>query len=445
MQFDLSVWPSNIKNASTILLKVWLRRGVTEKFMFFLRQEIDLSKLTYLGSLKDRNFDANSVIIILDGSYYGCSFAAEAPPPTRPARSQSHDRTSTVATLLRLKNLGENITDLMATQNILVADIKKGIEKRHQEEVERELAQLHVDDAYAAVNREANRLEALNKELAEKRASIIAKQNAMAEAARAQDFSKLTAEEAEAKAKELHAELLVTQEMMRGQRRRICEDVSQIFNIEETGKPLQFTIRGLQLPNSVDILSTDVPDNEVEAALRFTAECVKMLAMYLEFPLPYDIKEYNTHTWMEDMTSIFRAGDDRNNNREFPLYKKGVADYKFEYGVYLLNKNIEMMAAKHKIKLEDIRLTLPNLKYFLYVLTAGTDELPERQAGRIVYGAPSFRNPSGAPTKEASKKDKDKAKEGMAKPGPENGALVLSEEELTLSLRSKGLREGRMS
>lgn len=47
------------------------------------------------------------------------------------------------------------------------------------------------------------------------------------------------------------------------------------------------------------------------------------------------------------------------------------------------------------LKMLDVRHTLPNIKYLLYVLTAGSNELPTRKAGGVRgllrgVGAPSL-------------------------------------------------------
>ena len=68
--------------------------------------------------------------------------------------------------------------------------------------------------------------------------------------------------------------------------------------------------------------------------------------------------------------------------RRYPLHPTSVA-YKFEYGVFLLNKDIEFLMCKAGLRVLDIRHTLPNLKYLLYVLTAGSGELPARKAGGV--------------------------------------------------------------
>jgi hypothetical protein len=62
---------------------------------------------------------------------------------------------------------------------------------------------------------------------------------------------------------------------------------------------------------------------------------------------------------------------------------KNVVRYRFEYGVFLLNKNIEILSNALGLRPVDIRHTLPNLKYLLYVATAGKGELPARKAGGI--------------------------------------------------------------
>jgi len=70
--------------------------------------------------------------------------------------------------------------------------------------------------------------------------------------------------------------------------------------------------------------------------------------------------------------------------RTFPLFTKNAGPlFRFEYAVYLLNKDIELICERLGLKVLDIRQTLPNLKYALFVATAGSGELPARKAGGI--------------------------------------------------------------
>jgi len=62
--------------------------------------------------------------------------------------------------------------------------------------------------------------------------------------------------------------------------------------------------------------------------------------------------------------------------RMFPLYSKGVETYRFEYGVFLLNKDIEMLMTDRNLRAMDMRHTLPNLKNLLLTLTTGESIKP---------------------------------------------------------------------
>jgi len=103
---------------------------------------------------------------------------------------------------------------------------------------------------------------------------------------------------------------------------------------------------------------------------------VHILSLYLSVPLPYPISLSAGDPFISDPISIALT------QRQFPLYPTNIA-YKFEYGVFLLNKDIEFLMNKAGLRMLDIRHTLPNLKYLLYVLTARTGELPTRKAGGV--------------------------------------------------------------
>jgi hypothetical protein len=70
-------------------------------------------------------------------------------------------------------------------------------------------------------------------------------------------------------------------------------------------------------------------------------------------------------------------------SRTYPLFLKNSIQFRFDYGVFLLNKDLELLMSKNELKPLDIRQTLPNLKYLLYVLASGSGELPTRKAGGI--------------------------------------------------------------
>lgn len=60
----------------------------------------------------------------------------------------------------------------------------------------------------------------------------------------------------------------------------------------------------------------------------------------------------------------------------FPLFSRGVDTYRFEYGVFLLNKDIELLMSERDLRALDMRHTLPNLKNLLLTLTSGEAAMP---------------------------------------------------------------------
>jgi len=167
-----------------------------------------------------------------------------------------------------------------------------------------------------------------------------------------------------------------------GQIRRIGEDLSSIYRIAsmESGS-LSFTIRGLHLPNAgAPSESPNIDPAVTAAALGLVAHASHLLSFYLSSPLPYPITPFGSTSTILDPVS---ANMPSVAARTFPLYQKGAVTYRFEYGVFLLNSNIELLMSRQGSRLVDLRHTLPNLKYLLTVLTAGQGELPVRKKGEV--------------------------------------------------------------
>jgi hypothetical protein len=79
-------------------------------------------------------------------------------------------------------------------------------------------------------------------------------------------------------------------------------------------------------------------EEKVSTALGYTAHLITMIARYLQVPLRYPINPMSSKSRILDRVSKHFAG-----SKEFPLYSKGVDRPRFEYGVYLMNKDIEQV------------------------------------------------------------------------------------------------------
>ncbi|KAI9255516.1 UV radiation resistance protein and autophagy-related subunit 14-domain-containing protein [Sporodiniella umbellata] len=143
-------------------------------------------------------------------------------------------------------------------------------------------------------------------------------------------------------------------------RKELVADLFCIYPIEQSyDDSQQFSIRGVCLPNS----GHDGKNNEsIATALGFTVHLVSLLAFYLEIPLRYPTKYMGSRATIKDLISLISG------YREFPLYAKGVDPYRYEFGVFLLNKNIEQLMNAYGLIVMDLRHTLPNIHYFIQAI-----------------------------------------------------------------------------
>ncbi|KAF9456802.1 hypothetical protein BDZ94DRAFT_1203773 [Collybia nuda] len=152
--------------------------------------------------------------------------------------------------------------------------------------------------------------------------------------------------------------------------------LSAIFPIELLSPPdLLYTILDVPLPipltasdpgPPLTLLShKDVTEDVVATSLGYAAQVVQLLAAYLGKGLVYPVTCVGSRSLIRDGISAMVGP------RMFPLFSKGVDTYRFEYGVFLLNKDIEMLMADRDLHALDMRHTLPNLKNLLLTLTDG--------------------------------------------------------------------------
>ncbi|KAF8060977.1 hypothetical protein FPV67DRAFT_1512344 [Lyophyllum atratum] len=152
--------------------------------------------------------------------------------------------------------------------------------------------------------------------------------------------------------------------------------LSSIYPIELLSPPdLLYTILDVPLPiplSSADPAPPltlpshrDVTEDAVATALGYAAQVVQLLAAYLGKGLVYPVTCIGSRSLIRDNISAMVGP------RMFPLYSKGVDTYRFEYGVFLLNKDIELLMADRDLRALDMRHTLPNIKNLLLTLTNG--------------------------------------------------------------------------
>ncbi|KAI9837351.1 MAG: hypothetical protein M1819_000426 [Sarea resinae] len=371
--FDLSVNGPIITRLDEVVLKFWAKNEIMQEYSLLVELRLNLRSLQFIGK---------SVRFVFE--YFIMDMAPDEPaapsafgPPR--AIAQEVQLTSSYDALMRLSTLDDCIQDALATREQLTSQISSILQENDESlstiaEASQSQETLSQTKRYLASARKS--LKAAMNTRSELKASLDARRAAMREGTQTQLRAKDYLDSSASKLAESRTLVSRDLEAIQGQQRRICEDLSLIYPIDPIpNKALAFTIRGLPLPSNSSF--EDADEASTAAALGMVAHLVYLLSFYTFTPLSYPIQPYGSTSFIRDPISLMPG------NRTFPLYIKGSVQYRFEYAVFLLNKDIELLMSRQGLKVLDIRHTLPNLKYLLYVLTAGTGELPARKAGGV--------------------------------------------------------------
>ncbi|UNI23089.1 hypothetical protein JDV02_008928 [Purpureocillium takamizusanense] len=381
--------------------RVWSRRS-GQPWTLLLEEIVDLRRLNFIGTLMDRRFPPNALVFHLEDGVYSLDFATRA---AEPRQAPPPVATSSYNALMKLANLESSIRDAMDTQRRIMEQIDGILERNPPDARDTAGEEATLAARYVAAQRRANRQaqkrrDELRESLASRRAAMARGREAQARAEQdvAHNREQLEASRSLAAATELQ---------IRGQRRRICSELSDMLPISPVpgAPPLSFQICGLPLPNSTYDAATARTVNEdvVSAALGLVALVVRNLQFYLSLPLPYPLYPYGSRSVARDDISLLpdQPAPPPPSRREFPLHLprggSSLGHWRFEYAWFLLNKDVEALCASQGLRVVDIRHSLPNLKYLLYVCSAGTDDVPQRKRGGVRGLWAGRRLPGGVP------------------------------------------------
>ncbi|CAG8413931.1 unnamed protein product [Penicillium salamii] len=384
--FDLNLCGPQVSRMDRLTIKIWSKTAEVPEHILLVEMQVHLRSLQFLGKTLEsfhQPLPANSILFHFSDGVY--SNLTDLPPIETSLQATGQKVTAGGATLpsssydalMKLANLDECVQDALATREKLEAQISSILQQNEcslntASAAAESLEKLTLTKNYVAMERKRVRAAVKHKE--DLIASIKARKEAMEQGRTSQ--TKINSHLPEAQERLVSSEHLLNQsaEEIKGQTRRIAEDLLIVYPIEPIpNEPLAFTIAGLALPNSC---FEDIDREVVAAALGHTAHLVYLLSFYLSAALPYPVNANGSTSFIQDPISASLSA------RTYPLYPVSV-QYRFEYAVFLLNKDIEYLLSKIGLRVLDIRHTLPNLKYLLYVLTAGTSEIPARKAGGV--------------------------------------------------------------
>ncbi|XP_050830139.1 UV radiation resistance-associated gene protein isoform X2 [Serinus canaria] len=368
---DFGIMPDRLDTSvSCFVVRIW--GGKKEHFQLLIEWKVNLDGLKYLGQqIHARN--PNEIIFGLNDGYYGASFEQKDHSGTLKNSLLQVDQNCVrnsydVFSLLRLhraqcaikqtqvtvQKIGREIEEKLrctSTRNELKKEseclqlkilVLRNELERQKKALGQEVALLHKQkslllDRENAFGTEYQKLEEHNESLYESRKECTAKR---------EQFLKINAQQT-IRCKQLLSEL------------------SYIYPIDLNNQKDYF-VCGVKLPNSEDF----------------------------QVPLRYPIIHKGSRSTIKDNINDKLT----EKEREFPLYAKGGEKLQFEYGVYLLNKNIAQLRYQHGLSTPDLRQTLPNLKNFMELglmvrcdrhHTSSAIPVPKRQSssfGRLDIG-----------------------------------------------------------
>ncbi|KAL9135747.1 MAG: hypothetical protein Q9175_003056, partial [Cornicularia normoerica] len=389
--FDLNVYGPVVTRLAELTVKHWAKTENMDQYVLLVELQLSLRSLQFIGkSLESFHhpLPQNCILFHLsDGIYTSFTDLPLDEPVLAASKTlkQSHglQPTASFDALMRLSNLDNCIQDALSTREKLASQIGHLLEEQKQSS-DTINSSSQAEQSLASTNRSLTtcrkQLTAAQTRRTELQASLKARRDAIASGDTAQQRAQRSLASAQTNLSSRRPLLRTTKSSISGQVHRICEDLLRIFPIEPIDhKPLSFTIRGLHLPNAASpSISPNTDPAVTAAALGIVAHVTHLLSFYLSASLPYPSTPHGSTSTIFDPISTNMQS---HAARIFPLYEKGVATYRFEYGVFLLNSDIELLMSRQGSRMVDQRHTLPNLKYLLTVLTAGKGELPVRKKG----------------------------------------------------------------
>ncbi|KHJ45377.1 wnt family protein [Trichuris suis] len=155
-------------------------------------------------------------------------------------------------------------------------------------------------------------------------------------------------------------------------RKEMTNRVGEIFVVQRmatTSKPRcgcnpLYRIVGLHLPDAEKYIRHS--HMEVSTALGHTAQLVSVLSRIFNLPLRYPIRLFGSRSAVWDPYMRSESGP---RAHIFPLFSRHQDKLMFEYGVFLLNKNIAQLRRSLGLPTSDLRCTLANVALLLEHLT----------------------------------------------------------------------------
>jgi hypothetical protein len=187
--------------------------------------------------------------------------------------------------------------------------------------------------------------------------------------------------------------------VLRQQRLSLVSALQFIFPIGDLGGKRP-TLRWVTLPPSNEIKDSTKNETNVSVVMGWLAHLVFVISRIMDVSLRYPIRLMGSTSTIHDEIKVLPEERGHNNNGpggngEFPLYLKSTSanDWaRFDYAIYLLNKDVSQLRWQCGMVTSDLRPTLQNLEE---VIVLGVNSPPR---GEVVAALPSITTRTSPPT-----------------------------------------------
>ncbi|KAG0347943.1 hypothetical protein BG004_006506 [Podila humilis] len=338
--------------SSSVTIKIWAGLRGSEATLL-LEWKVQLCCLRFIGNdlrTIPSGLPNNTIIFGFENGFYTASDDEDVIDHTAhsgvqdsiPAPPNLARRSYTYESVMRLNNLHECVADTKKSRD----EIKNNIDMALKKDNASIVMVFHPEFAQ-------DRAEALRKEHAARRQALVdsRERGAIQDMYLEENMTNLTNNK---------ESLFNTLKDYSTKRIELIATLFTIFPITETETdPNMLKVCNVPLPNSV---YTGYDEEMVAVSLGFVCHFVTMLAHYLNVPLRYPLTPMGSRSFVVDPVSLLVGP------REFPLFGKGQDRHRFEYGVFLLNKDVEQLMNSQGLQFMDLRQTLPNLRYLMETL-----------------------------------------------------------------------------
>ncbi|KAI7827051.1 UV radiation resistance protein and autophagy-related subunit 14-domain-containing protein [Gamsiella multidivaricata] len=358
------------RRLSNVITRIWAGYSGSDYYLL-LEWRVDLCCLRFIGrELRDlpTSLPNNTILYGFDNGFYTAPddddmvvhphLSLTEPIATLPGGGVSPSYT--YESVMRLNNLHECIADTKKSRDEIKHNIELALNKENAPMIMQKRRGECTERLWhlqRQVGHELNVLEQARDKAKALRQEHAARRKALAESRERGQTQEMYLEENMLNLAKNKESLFHVLKEYSTKRTELIATLFTIFPITESERdPSVLRICNIPLPNSVYI---GMDEEAVAIALGFTTQLVTMLAHYLSVPLRYPLTPMGSRAFVLDPVSLLVGP------KEFPLFGKSQERHRFEYGVFLLNKDIEQLMNSQGLQFMDLRQTLPNLRYLM--------------------------------------------------------------------------------